>query len=169
VVSGGCIQDDTLDLLAAEEIEVPQNVSTEKHLLKPHDVLVTARSTVVKAALVPPSVSRTVANANLLVVRPNVPEAGLYLWYFFTSTHGRQLLESNMVAGASLSSLPASALTAMEVPWPSEAELLRLADMIEVSEHAYTTAKEAIEIRRNVIRDGVVNDIIRKENEYGTN
>jgi hypothetical protein len=162
VVSGANIQDDSLDLESAEMILVEQNASTEKHILQPHDVVVTARSTVVKAALVPASVSRTVANANLLVVRPNVPEAGLYLWWFFTSAYGRQLLESSMVPGATLMSLPASTLLDLEVPWPADAELFRLADLIEVSEQAYTAAREATAIRRNVIRDGVVNAIINK-------
>lgn len=163
VVSGANIQDDALDLATSEIIMVEQNASTEKHILQPHDVLVTARSTVVKAALVPASVSRTVANANLLVVRPAAPEAGLYLWWFFTSAHGRQLLESCMVPSATLASLPASTLVALEVPWPDESELFRLADLIEVSEQAYTAAKGAIEIRRNVIRDGVMNAIVNRE------
>lgn len=163
VVSGGDIQDDILDLSTAETISIEQNARTEKHMLQPHDVLVTGRSTLVKAALVPPGVSRTVANTNLLVVSPYVPEDGIYLWWFFTSDYGRRLIASNMSGSAGLMSLPAWTLSAMEVPWPDESQLFKLADLIEASERAYTSAKGAAELRRNVIRDNVVNALVSRE------
>src|SRR6266566_8640575 len=69
VVESGNIEADALKLISLRTIEVEQNTWTEKHLLRPCDVLVTGRSQSVKAALVPPEVSRTVAASTLLVVR----------------------------------------------------------------------------------------------------
>jgi hypothetical protein len=163
VVSGSDIEDDILMLDKAELIAIEQNARTERHLLQSHDVLVTARSTVVKSALVPPQVSRSVANANLLVVRPSTPEAGLYLWWFFTSDFGRRVLEANMVGGTNLLSINAEALGKIEVSWPAESELLRLADLIELSERAYTAAKEAATLRRTQYRDEIINKLASGE------
>ena len=59
----------------------------ERHLLRPFDLLVTARTGSVQVALVPPEVSRTVAGITLLVVRAKQPESGMghWLWYCLTS------------------------------------------------------------------------------------
>ena len=54
-----------LDLNGLREIEVASGVRTERHLLRPFDVLVTARAGAVQTALVPPGVSRTVAGVTL--------------------------------------------------------------------------------------------------------
>src|SRR5205823_5546216 len=88
IVSVGDIRDDRLALDRAGPISIEQNVKTEKHLLRADDLLITARSTVLKAALVPPAVSRTVADATLLVVRSHDASLllGPYLWLYVTST-----------------------------------------------------------------------------------
>lgn len=72
VASIGAIPDDHLVLDDREGVALDRNVRTERHLLQADDVLVTARSTVFKVALVPPSVTRTVADSSLLVVRPTL-------------------------------------------------------------------------------------------------
>ena len=92
MTTAGCV----LDKL--QEIGVVQGVRTERHLLRPYDVLVTARSGTIHVALVPPDVSRTVAGITLLVVRPKRPESGMghWLWYFLTSSYGRaQLVQAH--------------------------------------------------------------------------
>lgn len=165
VVSVGDIQDDRLVVDATRYIHVEQNVKTEKHLLQPDDVLVTARSTVVKAALAPPMATRTVADATLLVVHPD--EAlfglGLYLWWWLTSTVGRQALRDRM-SGVTLLSLSAGNLAEMRLPLPAPRDLYRLAEMIDASERAYGAAIEAAALRRALYRDAVI-DRLRAETE----
>ena len=74
IVESGDVRDDGwLDLDDLQEIEVVRSVRTERHLLRPFDVLVTARAGSTHAVLVPPDVSRTVAGVTLLVVRPKSP------------------------------------------------------------------------------------------------
>ena len=53
--------DGWLDLHGLREIGLVRGVRTERHLLRPYDVLVTARAGSIQAVLVPPDVSRTVA------------------------------------------------------------------------------------------------------------
>ena len=86
VESSDLPDDGWLDTDGLREIGVAQGVRTERHLLRPFDVLVTARSGSVQVALVPPGVSRTVAGITLLVTRPREPESGMghWLWYFLT-------------------------------------------------------------------------------------
>ena len=95
VVESGDLRDSGwLDLKGLRQVGVVQSGRTERHLLRPFDVLVTARSGTVQVALVPPDVSRTVAGVTLLVVRPREPELGMghWLWYFLTSAQGRAQL-----------------------------------------------------------------------------
>ena len=116
-----------LDLEGLREVGVVQGVRTERHLLRPFDVLVTARSGAVQAALVPPEVSRTVAGVTLLVVRPKEPESGMghWLWYFLTSAQGRAQIASRMTVTATLKSLSAGSLGEIEAPIPSPRDWTR--------------------------------------------
>jgi hypothetical protein len=146
------------------EIEVERNVRTERHLLRPYDVLVTGRSQAVRAALVPPEVSRTVAGPTLLVLRTPDPGSGLahYLWYYLTSARGRAEVEARLTA-TSLPTLSARALSEVPVALPRAHELRRLADLIEASEASYRAAVEAAEVRHELMREAIVGEIASRE------
>ena len=92
------VEDGWLEVDSLRQMGFVQNIHTEKHLLRPFDVVVTARSGRIKAALVPPHVSRTVAGITLLVMRPKRPESGMghWLWYFLTSAHGQAELANRV-------------------------------------------------------------------------
>ena len=155
LISGNNIRDDRLSG-PFELIRIPFSPLTEKHLLEPSDVLVTGKSTSAKAAYVPPSIGRAVANSTLLVVRPTDRDIGLFLWWYLTSSEGRAQVETRMVASATLSSLPPSALANLEVPLPSRSRLRRFAELIEASERAYSAAREAAELRRSAVRAALI-------------
>lgn len=152
-------------LAGLRTLEIEANARTEKHLLRPYDVLLTARSTSIKAALVPPSVSRTVAGATLLVVRAEQPELGVghFLWYYFTSGPGRAQLASRLVASSTLSSLSARAVAEVSVPLPEPLHLHRLASLIDESERAYAAAIEAARLRRDSLRDAIISTLSATE------
>ncbi|MEZ4554193.1 MAG: hypothetical protein R3B59_09835 [Dehalococcoidia bacterium] len=158
VVESGDIEDDRLHLGGLRRIEVWRTAWAEKHPLRPFDLLITARSRVVKVALVPPGTTGTVAASTLLVVRPSEPGSGIgqYLWYYLTSTRGRGALEAGVRIGASIPSLSASAVAELEIPLPPPAELRSLARMIEASEETYQASVRAVELRRETLRDAVI-------------
>lgn len=79
LISVGSIQEDRLVIQGLHGFDIEQNARTEKHLLETDDLLITARSTVIKAALVPPLPFRAVADATLLVVRPYNPQVAPFL------------------------------------------------------------------------------------------
>ena len=158
-VSLGSIEDDRVNPDSLDTLRIELNPRTERHLLRPYDVLVTARSTRVKAALVPPSLSRAVANSTLAVVRPRDPEMGAYLWWFFTSRYGRAQLQGRMV-GSTVMLLRANALLDVEVPIPSPSRLRLIADLVDASERAYDAAIRAAAIRHETIRDYIIEDLL---------
>ena len=146
------------------EIAVARGVRTERHLLRPFDVLVTARSGSVQVALVPPGVSRTVGGVTLLVARPREPESGMghWLWYFLTSAFGREQLARRVTVTASLKSLSAGSLGEIEIPVPAARDLEMAARVVDASERAYAEAMEAARLRREDLRDSLVHEIGRR-------
>ncbi len=165
IVESSDLRDDGwLDLDDLREVGVVQGVRTERHLLRPFDVLVTARSGSVQIALVPPGVSRTVAGITVLVMRPKAPESGMghWLWYFLTSAYGREQLARRVTVTASLRSLSAKSLGEIEVPVPSDRDLDAVARFMEASEAAYARSVEAARLRRETLRDSIVHELGRR-------
>ena len=160
LISGNNVQDDRIVTEGLEEVLIDLDFLTQKHLLRLGDLVVTGKSTAVKAAHVPEGIGKAVANSTMLVVRPHDPLLGIYLWWLMTSTQGRSMVESIMVASATLSSLPPRALSDLEVPVPPAHEVRLLADLIRESERAYWSAREAADIRRGTVRDFIVGKLL---------
>ena len=161
VESSDLTDDGWLPLTGLQEIGVVQGVRTERHLLRPYDVLVTARSGTIHVGLVPPDVHRTVAGITLLVVRPKRPETGMghWLWYFLASSHGKAQLARRMNVTSTITSLSAKNLGEVQIPVPSDRDLDAIARLVEASEAAYTSTVEAARLRRETLRDSIINHI----------
>ena len=157
LVDSADIVDDHLVLDELRDIEVLHDGRTEAHLLRPYDILVTARSQTVKVALVPPDISRTVAGATLLVVRTPDPGSGLahYLWYYLSSSGGRARVVARLTA-STLPTLSVRGLGELPVPVPPPDDVSRLTDLIEATEASRAAALEAVRLRHNVVRDAII-------------
>jgi hypothetical protein len=147
-----------LDLSDLREVGVVQSPRIERHLLRPYDVLVTARAASVQSALVPPEVSRTVAGSTVLVIRPNNSEWGMghYLWYFLTSAYGQREIAKRLSTAATITSLSAANLGEIQLQVPSMQELDQVARIVEASEEAYALEMEAARLRRETVRDAII-------------
>ncbi len=154
-----------VSLIELRTVNVDWNSRSERHLLRPFDVLVTARAGSIEAALVQPDVSRMVAGITLLVVRANDPGAGMghWIWYFLTSRVGRAEMKKRLVVTATLKALSASSLGEIEVPVPRLPELERLARLVETSEAAYQAAMQAARLRRDLIRDSLIQEVMYQD------
>lgn len=146
------------------EVRVEHNPRTERHLLRPYDILVAARGGEGRAALVPAGVSRTVAGVTLLVVRPHDPGSGMghYLWYFLTSAYGEAQIK-RAARGTSVPLLTAGSMAEIKVPMPSARELDLFARLVEASEQAYASAIHTARLRRETLRDALIRKTIEKE------
>ena len=165
IVESGDLRDDGwLEMEGLREVNLSLNSRTERHLLRPFDVVVTALAGSVQAALVPPQVSRTAANVTLLVVRPHQPELGMghYFWYYPTSTFGKAQVAKRLTTSATVVSLSASNLATVEVPVPSRNELGKVVRLVEASEEGYTAAIHAAQLRREVLRDSIIQDVAKQ-------
>ena len=160
--SGDIHEDGWLNIRNLRGIDLVRSRRTERHLLRPFDVLITARAGSVQLALVPPQVSLTVAGVTLLVIQAKEPESGMghYLWYFLTSAFGRSQLVKRLTVNATITSLSASAVGEVEVPMPSPRELDQVARLVEASEEAYASAVQAARLRRETVRDSVIQQLI---------
>lgn len=152
-----------LELNSLREMGFVQNLHTERHLLRPFDVLVTARSGRIQAALVPPDVSRTVAGITLLVVHPNRPESGMGHWllYFLTSAHGQAELAKRITVNSTSFSLSATSLSEVEVPVPAPQRLELMAKLVETTEAVYSSEMRVSQLRRQALRDAIVQDTLQ--------
>lgn len=160
VVSAGDIQDDRLLLDGAQRAAIEQNHRTLKHLLRPGDLLVAARSSFFKAALVPKSVQGTVAEASLNVVRVEDPSLTAFLWWYMTYPQVRAQIQG-MMSGVTVQALPARVLAELELPLPKPHDLDRFADLVEASERAYAAGIEAATLRRATFRDAAIDRLVR--------
>ena len=147
-----------LELDDSRTVVVPSYEGVERYLLRPYDILVTARASAVQAALVPPAVSRTVASVTLLMVRAHDTGSGMghFIWYFLTSRSGQAQLKRQVTVGATLTTLSAAGLGEVELPVPSREVLQRIASLVEASENAYTLTLEAARLRREALRDSII-------------
>lgn len=150
-----------LNLDDSKEVVVPSYEGTDRYLLRPYDVLVTARASTVQAALIPPAVSRTVANVTLLMVRAQDTGSGMghFIWYFLTSRWGQAQLKRRVTVGATLTTLSATSLGEVELPNPSREVLQRIASLVEASDSAYTLTLEAARLRRDTLRDSIIGTV----------
>ncbi len=155
------VSDDRLRRDGLREVGVVQNIRTERHLLRPFDVLVTARAGEPQAALAPPRISRTVAGITLLVARPRNPESGMgqFLWFYLTSSDGRAQLARKARPGLTFTSLSARDLGEMPIPVPPSRILDRLARLVGSSERAYAAAVDAARLRRATLRDALIREM----------
>ena len=152
-----------LELNSLREMGFVQTLHTERHLLRPFDVLVTARSGRIQVALVPPDVSRTVAGITLLVVHPNRPESGMGHWllYFLTSAHGQAELAKRITVNSTSFSLSATSLSEVEVPVPAPQRLELMAKLVETTEAVYSSEMRVAQLRRQALRDAIVQDTLQ--------
>ena len=163
VESGDLRSDGWLNLDGLREVGVVYGVRTERHLLRPFDVLVTARSGSVQVALAPPQVSRTVAGVTMLVARAKAPESGMghWLWCVLASSYGRAQIERRLTVSATVISLSARSLGEIDIPVPSARDLDAVARLMEASEAAYAAEMKAARLRREALRDAIIQDIGR--------
>ena len=168
VESGDVREDGWLNLCGLREISLERNARTVKHLLRPYDVLVTARASATHVALVPSDVEEAVAGVTMLVLRPKRPDPRVsrWLWYFLASGHGQAQMRHRLNMNATVISLSARSLGEVDLPEPCERDLDDLARLVDASEAAYTASLEAAHLRRGTVRDAIVEEIARRGGDF---
>lgn len=132
-----------------DEISLPATPQTARQRLLPYDILVSARGTLMKCALVEQSHSGAVASANFIVIRlaKNSMLRPELLWAYlrYPATQAHVL---NQVASTAQPALNIRTLENLLIPIPPKNIQSDLARLTLVAEEQYRCAIECAELRR---------------------
>lgn len=124
----------------------------ETYSVRPDDVLVTGRGTLLKFGLVGPETEGAVASGNVIVVRAHPGAIGGALFAILSSEVFRPRIEVLRRGATTLLSLSPKDLAKLEIELPPLDEQRRIAAFVKDAQTAYRTAIEAAEIRRTLAR-----------------
>ncbi|QOZ20823.1 hypothetical protein XI02_42150 [Bradyrhizobium sp. CCBAU 21365] len=147
------LQDGGVTMLAALETVGFRDVSRAKtYAVRPHDVLLTGRGTLLKFGLVGEETAGAIASGNVIVVRHGPRATGGALFAILSSEVFRPKIEVLRRGATTLLSLSPKDLAKLEIDLPPLDEQQRIAAFIGDAQTAYRTAIEAAEIRRTLAR-----------------
>ncbi|POR51926.1 restriction endonuclease subunit S [Bosea psychrotolerans] len=122
------------------------------YAVRPDDVLLTGRGTLLKFGLVGEETAGAIASGNIIVVRPNAEVKGGALFAILSSDVFRPKIEVLRRGATTLLSLSPKDLAKLEINLPPIDEQERIAALVKDAQIAYRTALEAAEIRRALAR-----------------
>ena len=160
-VSAGDIHDDRVNWKTLPMMNIEDSVRTRFHKLLPNDVLLTSRSTAVKAALVHENLEDAVAEGSLLVLRETSTTkwaVAKYIWTYLTSDFGRDEVAA-LMTGVTIKYLGPKSIAELRIPVPAAEELFKIGELVDVSERAYALTVRTAEERRRLVRRLVVERI----------
>lgn len=123
----------------------------ERYVLRPGDVLLTARGTTMKIALVRDNAGYT-ANNTLMVVRAGEKASGEFLHAALLSAPLQQALMSVTRGSTSILSWRVQDVAALEIPLPPSAIRTDLAALVDAEIRHYNLSRAAADARRSAVR-----------------
>lgn len=144
------VENAVLDVDRLERIDLPATPQNSRQRLSPGDVLLSARGTLMKCAVIPSSHSDTVASANFIIVRlgqHSVLKPEL-LWVFLRhpSTQARLL---SRVTGTAQPALNIRAIEELPIPIPPQEVQSDLVRLTLLAEQQYRCAVESAKLRQD--------------------
>jgi len=141
------INDDTIEF--NESTEKIKNLSDSKiqsYQLRPNDIILSARGTLIKLAIYEESMPPSAFSSNILLIRVKPNYNPYFLKFYLNSSKGRELI-SSMQGGSTIVALNPNKLKDMLVPDISLEEQNVLAERIKSNE---TTYKQRIQQAQNI-------------------
>ena len=132
----------------------------DKYRVEPGDVLLAARSTSLKAAIVPPQLKGAVINATIIAIRCLEKMEPRLLAAYLGGSFGEALLRFICPSGTNQMNLTVTSLQVISVPVPPKDEQLKLVAMLEAADEAHHAATEAARLRRRLVREIVVKGML---------
>jgi hypothetical protein len=133
-----------------ETIELPTSPQNSRQRLLPTDILLSARGTLMKCAVIPPSHLETVASANFIVIRLG-KDAELQpelLWVFLRQPSTQAHLLSK-VTGTAQPALNIRAIEELPVPIPPRKLQSDLVRLTLIADQQYRYAIEGAKLRQD--------------------
>ena len=130
-------------------VTVPDLGRVERYRLKTSDVVITARGTSLKSAIIPDRWNGALLSSNLIAVRLGERLRPELLIVFLQSAVGRQAI-GRRLSGSNLLTLTPRSLGEVEVPVPPAAEQEILAELVTIARIQYQEALFVAEMRRKL-------------------
>jgi type I restriction enzyme M protein len=131
-----------------ERVFVSKTFAQRKHFLRPNDVLVSARGTLLKTVVVSPRYQGSLASANFIVVRlkDDAPIRPQLLYAFLRQQTVREFI-MNRASGTAQPVLAIRELENLAIPVPTLSIQDQLVRLLEVSEEQRRIALECARLR----------------------
>lgn len=142
------INNDTIEI-NEDKTEQIHNLGESKinsYELKPNDILISARGTLIKIAIFKESRLKSVFSGNILLIRVKPNYNPYFLKFYLNSQKGQEII-ANMQGGSTITSLNPNKLKEMPVPDISLEEQHSLAERIKSNEENY---KQRIEQAKKI-------------------
>jgi hypothetical protein len=137
---------------ALDTVGFPDPARAKTYAVRPDDVLVTGRGTLLKFGLIGNETAGAIASGNVIVVRPSSATTGGVLFAILSSEVFRPKIEVLRRGATTLLSLSPKDLAKLEINLPPLDEQQRIAAFVKDAQTAYRTAIEAADIRRLLAR-----------------
>ena len=148
-VSVGDLRQGELAPSAPREPRERVDARYHRYLLRPDDVLLTARGTVMKVALV--RGEGLIANNTLMVIRPAPAAGGEFLYAALVSIPLQQALARLSRGSTAISAWRVQDVAALDIPYPPSAVREQLAALVQAEARHYLLAAQAAEARRSAM------------------
>ncbi len=136
----------------------------QRYMAQPGDILISARGTQPKVAIVPPDVAGAVLTSTLIGIRPGRDLLPEVLMAFFWSPGGRNALISRVRSGTRQIALSAADVAKIEVPVPPMWIQRRVAELMQAAQKYSAAAEEAERLFRELTTQ-VTADLVARRNE----
>lgn len=159
------INNDTIEI-DKDKTEQINNLAESKissYELKPNDILISARGTLIKIAIFKESMDKSVFSGNVLLIRVKPNYNPHFLKFYLNSPKGQEIIAS-MQGGSTITSLNPNKLKEMPVPNITLEEQNILAERIKSNEETY---KQRIEQAKKIYDQNI--SAINEEINYFTN
>lgn len=135
----------------------PGNRPVDQYRLQTGDVLLPARSTSLKMAIVPPEWDGAIINATLIRIRCGDRLDPRLLVAYMSHPSGRAEVEACSQSGTLQLNLTVRSLRSLEIPLPPIEEQARLVELMEAADDAYRSAVDAAQRRHRSANEVVLN------------
>jgi len=144
----------------AESLSFDHPAEADRYAARQGDVLVSARGTRLKVAVVPPELDRAVVTATLIGIRPAdlvLPEV---IAAFLRSPQGNKALLARARSSTQQVALAASDVATVEIPVPPMDEQHRIAELVRQADQYRAYAEDASRLRDEITQRAVLGMMI---------
>lgn len=157
-ISVRCLSESGLVTADAEKVSLP--VGTEQYTVHAQDVLIPARSTSLRVAVVPKELEGALINATVIGIRCSDALRPELLAAYFRHPLGQAAIASVCSSGTRQMNVTVSALQKIRVPVPPVEDQPRLVELLRAARHAYDNAIKAAETRSRTALQLVVSRML---------